>query len=309
MLSIQDAGKQVLTGKPGKFYIFSGEEYGVKDKYITSLKNHYSEYVESETVESIFKLMTTKHLIPLPPKLYIIRYDETFISTLSTDTASRIKSMKILGTIVCIYESSKHTAECNKFLSDYTVSFDTVSPEFIKKYLTSDFPNLPSNVIDFAVSIRKDYMSAWNICNCLSNADLTHVNFANLSELAATFGCSSISNEFQLKIGIASRNFSYSLSVLDSYRDDINSAFYTILSTMIELDKLVDNTYSQSDLYKYAKGWTHADIYYMFMNTYDALKKARSYTSHDAYDSLVYLIGLLQFSPIPSPEVMNNGIN
>ena len=41
------------------------------------------------------------------------------------------------------------------------------------------------------------------------------------------------------------------------------------------------------------------------MNTYDALKKSRSYTSHDIYDSLVYLLGLTQFSPIPSPESMN----
>lgn len=309
MLSIQDAGKQVLTGNPGKFYIFAGEEYGVKDKYISALKSHYSEYVEAENVESIFKLMTTKHLIPLPPKLYIVRYDEDFISSLTAATASKIKSMKIIGTLICIYESAKHTAKCDKFLSEYTVSFDAVSPGFVKKYLTADFPLLPASVVDFAVSVRPDYKSSWNICNCLMNVDLSKVNFADLSGLASTFGCSSCSNESQLKLGIASRNFAYSLSVLDSYGDDINSAFYTILSTMIELEKIIGSTYSQSELHKYIKIWTHADIYYMFMNTYDALKKSRSYTSHDVYDSLVYLLGLLQFSPIPSPEVMNNGID
>ena len=309
MLSIQDAGKQVLTGNPGKFYIFSGTEYGVKDKYLSALKSHYSEYVESDDVETIFKLMSTKHLIPLPPKLYIIRYDESFITALSAVTASKIKSMKILGTIVCMYESPKHTSKCDKFLPEYTVSFDAVSPSYIKKYLTADFPQLPANAIDFAISVRPDYKSAWNICNCLMNADLSKVNFANLSGLATTFGCSASSNESQLKLGIASRNFAYSLAVLDSYGDDINSAFYTILSTMIELEKLMSNTHSQSELHKYIKVWTHVDIYYMFMNTYDALKKSRSYTAHDIYDSLVYLLGLLSFSPIPSPEVMDSGIN
>ena len=305
MLSIQEAGKEVLTGHPGKFYVFAGDEYGVKDKYLSALKSHYSDYVEADDVESIFKLMTTKHLIPLPPKLYIVRYDENFISSLTNVTASKIKSMKILGTLVCIYESPKHTARCDKLLPDYTVSFDHVSPEFVKKYLSSDFPELSKSIIDFAVSTRPDYKSAWNICNCLSHVDSTKINFANMSGLAATFGCSALSNEAQLRLGVASRNFAYSLSVLDSYGDDINAAFYTILSTLIDLEKIIDSTYSQSDLHKYVKVWTHADIYYMFMNTYDALKKSRSYTSHDIYDSLVYLLGLTQFSPIPSPESMN----
>lgn len=309
MLSIQDAGKQVLTGNPGKFYVFAGEEYGVKDKYISALKKHYTECVEADTVESIFKLMTIKHLIPLPPKLYIVRYDEDFIASLTAATAAKIQSMKILGTLVCVYESAKSYAKCEKFLPDYTVSFDIVSPEFVKKYLTTDYPNLPSSVIEFAVSVRPDYKSASNICSCLSNVNLNKVNFADLTSLAKLFGCSSLTNESQLKVGIASRNFGYCLTVLDSYGEDINSAFYTILSTLIELEKLIDSTYGQSELRQYIKAWTHADIYYMFMNTYDALKKSRSYTSHDIYDSLVYLLGLLQFSPIPSPEVMNSGID
>ena len=67
MLSIQEAGKEILTGHPCKFYVFAGDEYGVKDKYLLALKSHYSDYVEADDVESIFKLMTTKHLIPIPP--------------------------------------------------------------------------------------------------------------------------------------------------------------------------------------------------------------------------------------------------
>lgn len=308
MLSIQDAGKQVLTGNPGKFYVFAGDEYGVKSKYLDALKQHYKECVEADTVESIFSLMSIKHLIPLPPKLYIVRYDEEFIASITAATTDKIKSMKIIGTLVCVYESTKSFNKCEKYLPDYTVSFDTVSPEFIKKYLVADYPNLPQPVIDFAVSVRPDYKSASTICNCMSHADLTKVNFADLSSLAATFGCNSTTNEAQLKIGVASRNFAYCLTVLDTYGDDINSAFYTILSTLIELEKLLESNYGQSELRQYIKGWNITDIYYMFMNTYDALKKSRSYTSHDIYDSLVYLLGLLQFSPVPSPEVMNNGI-
>jgi ABC-type antimicrobial peptide transport system ATPase subunit len=105
MLSIQEAGQQILRGNPGKFYIFVGQEFGIKTKYLESLVNHYNgEYVEIESVNDVLSMMRTKHLIPLTPKLYIARYDEDFIQSISDSTFKNIESTKIIGTIVCIYE-------------------------------------------------------------------------------------------------------------------------------------------------------------------------------------------------------------
>lgn len=41
MISIQDVGKQILSGCPSTFYVMVGTEYGVKCRYIQSLTNHY----------------------------------------------------------------------------------------------------------------------------------------------------------------------------------------------------------------------------------------------------------------------------
>lgn len=303
MLSIQDAGKQILTGNPGKFYVFVGEEYGIKEKYLTTLKSHYGAYTEVDSVDEILKFMGNKHLIPLQPKLYISRYDEGFIQSLNDSTSKKIDSLNIIGTLICVYQSSKHTTKCAKYLPDYTISFDAVNSLFVKKYLRSDFPNMSDNLIDFAVRTRNDYKGAWNICNSLSRISIP-INCRE-KELSMMFGCSNSSTDNQLRAGIASRNFAYTLSILENYSDDIDSVFYTILNTLIELDKLIDNKMTQSDLREYAKAWTAQDIYNMFMNTYSELKKVRSYSSYKPINSLIYLLGLMQFSPIPSLEVMS----
>lgn len=303
MLSIQEAGKQILTGNPKGFYVFVGQEYGIKEKYIQSLVDHYKTCKEIDSVNDVLNMMQTKHIIPLSPAVYVIRYDEEFIQSLSDKTLKRIESINIIGTIICIYESSKHYSKCSKYLPNYTVSFDSVNSAFIKKYLKSDFPNLDDRFIDFVVQHKQDYKSAYHMCNSISYSNLDPSCFDD-KMLAESLGCNDSSTEKQLRAGIASKNFRYTLSVLESYSDNLDQVFYTILNTLIELDKITSNKYAQSDLRRYADSWTKADIYYMFMNTYEELKRVRSHSSYKVMNSLIYLLSLLQFSSVPAPEVM-----
>ena len=60
MLTIQQVGTEIMSGNPKHFYVMTGSEYGVKQMYIQYLKDHYNEYKESDTVESILSTMTTK---------------------------------------------------------------------------------------------------------------------------------------------------------------------------------------------------------------------------------------------------------
>ena len=107
-----------------------------------------------------------------------------------------------------------------------------------------------------------------------------------------------------LKTGIAARNFDYCMKVLDENYSDWDTIYYTILQTLIELDKVKSSKYSQSDLQEYGKYWNVQDIYYMFENTYDALKQSRSRTT-DIQNDIVYLLSLISLSPIPALEVLS----
>ncbi|MCM1226162.1 MAG: hypothetical protein NC320_01895 [Clostridium sp.] len=306
MLSIQEVGQQVLTGKPKSFYIFIGEEYGIKEKYLDNLKNHYQDSSEISKVSELFEIMNHKRIIPLQPKLYIARYDEEFIQNMDKNTAAVISKMesKIIGTLVCVYELPKHVNKCLKYLPDHTVSFDGINSNFIKKYLTVDFPSLESSLIDFSVQLHKDYKSAYNACISLSNADTDVLTKYNGTELSKALGTSFSASESQFRQGIASRNFGYCLSVVDNYNGDLNLLIYTFLSTMIDLEKLLSNPKQQSDLSKYNKCWNIADVYNMFMNVYNELEKSRSISTYDVYTRLVYLISILQFSPVPEVDAI-----
>ena len=301
MLSIQEVGTQVLTGNPKPFYVFIGSEYGIKAKYLENLKFHYNSVVEINNVADVLELMSKKHIISLKPTLYIVRYDEEFLRTLDKKASEKLTKIesKIIGTIVCIYEIQKQSDKCAKYLPDFTVSFDNVSSEFIKKYLKSDFPELDSSVIDFAVQLRSDYKSAYNICASLRYADPDELAKYDGNRLAAVLGNNFSTSEKQFRYGVASRNFAYCLSVIDSYNGQLDMLIYTFLSTLIDLERIISNPKQQNDLKQYANCWNISDVYHLFMHVYSELEKSRMLSSYDVYSGLLYLISLLQYSPVP----------
>lgn len=304
MLTIQELGMEILTDKPKKFYVFGGTEYGVKDKYLEHLTEFYSRRrKEVSSVSEITSLFSKKHFIPLEPTLYIVRYDESFVANLNDAFAEKVKKLKIVGTVVCIYENTKHVAKCDKYLPEYTGTIDSLDSNFMKKYLTSDFPNLSQNMIDVAIEISENYGHAKNICRSMSasNQSIHNLDRESLKKL---FGYVDTSTETQIRQGVAARNFSALAKLADKYPESADMMVYTILQTMIELEKCKTSRYVDSDIKNFAKNWTFEDIYYMFVNTYEELKKLRSMSISDPYNSLIYLFGLLKYSSIPSKEVM-----
>lgn len=303
MLSIQEAGIEILNNNPRKLYAFVGSEYGIKKKYLSIMKDHYKDMKECKTMNEIITFMSTKHFIPLQPCLYVVRYDEEFIASLSEITAKKLLDTNIIGTIVCIYDSEKHATKLEKFLPNNTVRIDAVNTNFKIKYLHSDFPHLPDKLINIAAEFGSDYNQAQLMCESMSQVPPEELFALSDKQLLAMFGKSEESSEAEIREAVAAKNFSRLMNILESYTGDLDNIFYTILSTMIEIDKLFEAKYAQSDIKDYVKRWMEPDVYNMFMNTYAEIKKLRSYST-DAYSSLVYLFSLLKFDKIPSVEFM-----
>lgn len=299
MLTITEVGKDILGGTPKNFYIFAGSEQGIKEKYLSVLEAHYGGKKESPSVLQIIDMMSTRHFVPLIPLLYVVRYDEDFLASLSEAVKKKIDSTKIVGTLVCLYDSSsKGLNKASKFLGDYMVSIDAVNENFVVRYLHNDFPNLPDRLISLAARIGANYGDSKNICRSMSTVPPEDLFALTDDQLTTLFGKTSGATDAEFKKGIASRNFEYLNSLLDTYTGEFDGVLYAILSTMIELEKLLCNNYTQSDLREYVKRWTKKDVYNMFMNAYEAVRKLRSYAT-DAKSSVIYLFGLLQFAEIP----------
>lgn len=305
MISIQDLGTSILGEKPDKFYILGGTEFGVKDKYLSQLEAKYGSKYEYARVSEVIAMMGKKHLIPLEPALYIVRYDEEFVSTISQTVADNIRRTKIIGTLVCIYSDAKHITKLDKFLPEYVGIVESVNPKFVEKYLHSDFPKLDDRSIKIAVQASENYGHARNVCRSMMNADIAVLNSMSEQSLINLFGCKNLSSESALQQSIAARNFKAFCNALDDFSGELDTVPYIFLQTMIELEKTKSTKYSNSPIKDYAKYWTIEDIYYMFMNAYEELSKLRSNTSTNILSSLIYLAGLLTFKQIPSPEVMN----
>ena len=296
---------QILGGKPKKFYIFGGQEFGIKNKYIDHLCNQFGRVIECESVQAILDQMHKKQLVPMDQGVYLIRYDEGFITSLNERTAEYINTANVPGVIVCLYESSKSTAKCDKYLPEYTASIDQVSPKFVVRYLHEDFPKLDDRSIQVAVNASTSYGHAKCICSAMNYASPEALASMSEANLMSLFGCNMFSDENELKLGIGSKNFNKLIRCAEKYPDESDRIIYTILQTMIELDKIKSSKYSESILRQFSNKWTREDIYYMFMQAYSELDKLRSLSSYKIEDSLVHLFSILTFERIPSVEVLD----
>lgn len=300
MRSIQEVGLEIANKTPAKFYVFLGPEYGIKCRYLAMIKDVYDgRVIEADSCSLLFSTFKQKRLIPLPDSLYIIRYDLEFASQLSPAVSREIANLKIPGTIVCLYDDSKLDSKFDKNLPKYSVVINNVTPQMEQKYLTKDFPKLSSRFQKLAVTGSNDYGHAQQICYAMSSVSEAELGKLSDTEILKMFGYDDSTTEDQFKLGIAARNPNYLIQLLDRSDTDRDDILYCILSTMVELDKLSTQKYSDSPIKKYSKLWNYQDIYYMFNHGYAALKRFRS-MSVDKDIELVMLFSLLGFQRIPS---------
>lgn len=306
MKDLQTMGTEIaIDKKPAKFYVMLGPEYGIKQFYMELLSQIYlGKVVEADSCQSILDLMNKKHLIPLQPTLYIVRYDADFVSHLSNTTARELAKTSIVGTIVCLYEDEKVQAKFEKYLPNDSIYIPYLSKEHCINHLSKTYKKIPIAAVRIAANISSSYGQALQICKALSAIPTEVVKNVDGITLEKTFGYSSESTHDQIKLSIAAKNAPNLLILLMSYNGDYGDVIYDFLSTMTELDKLKSLKYGDSPLRKYVSKWSESDIYYMFCHSYSALQCIRS-ISPDPELPVYILVSLLGFSSIPSTDILN----
>lgn len=301
MISIQELGSQILSHNPISFYVWVGSEYGIKSRYLDLLKEHYGTMLECPTVSSILSMMHTRHLIPLEPTLYVVRYDDEFISSLNEHVAKDIASTSIIGTIVCIYESDKAKTKCEKYLPNNVTSIDAVDPKFVTKYLISEFPDVPNSVAQFASLNSVNYSHARNMTRCISMLPTAYLAKLSNDELSSLFLVNRKFDESTFVSSIIRRDATSLCLLAETYDGQPDDLIYLMLRTALDLEKYKLRRPSDSVLITQVARWTMKDIYNIFGHCYAALKQIRSIAS-DAKPILTYLFSLLRFQSIPSLE-------
>lgn len=302
MLTIQELGLSIMGDSPKNFYVLGGSEYGIKDKYIEILISKVGPKLEYETVMDVINLMSGYHIIPLEPKVYVVRYDKTFLSAVTKELAEQLLSLDIIGTLVLIYEDSKDLNKLDKVFPDNTASIDPIDVKHMIKYLKSDFPELDDKSIGYAAKHSANYYQAKNICRCLDC--IKDRVILSEKQIVSLFGIQTTYSTDAVQEAVASQNFNALVYIAEHYESDPQNILYQILRTMIELDKIQSSKYSNSPLKRYAKNWTAPDIYYMFNHTYDAIKSLRSGYVADISDMITYLGALMMFKHVPDTRLL-----
>ena len=302
MRTIQDVGLEIFNHTPAKFYAFLGPEYGIKCRYLDMIAETYKgSVVEADSVQSVISMMKTKHIVPLQPSLYIVRYDETYLSSLDNASFMKLKDIKMIGTLVMIYQTEKQCSKVEKYLPDISVYVGNVDIKFVEKYLKQDFPNLDSRLVKLAAYCGTDYGHAKNIGGCMNSVPSNEFMSYQDSDICKLFGKVDEVDDKVLQIHIAARDVNFLMSNINKFLENTDNTIYTLMSTMVEFDKIWGNKYSDSPIKKYQKVWSREDVYYMFMHGYHQLRLRRSISVNDE-NQLITLFSLLSFSPVSSIE-------
>ena len=307
MLSIQELGLSIMSDAPKNLYILGGTEFGIKEKYIDILSSKIGKRIEHSNVIDLITSMEKKQLIPVPPSVYVIRYDKTFLGKLSEkngEMAQRIKKCKINGCIVLIYEADSDVNKCDKYFPENTAIVAHIDTKFIIKYLKSDFPDLKDEYCMLSAKVSLDYYQAKNIARCLySIQDKVTLNEGQIKYI---FGLDTSYSDEDIMMAVANRDFASLVYMSEHYDGDIQNILYIMLKTMIELDKCLDNKYSQSPVQKASKLWTRYDVYFMFNHVYNALKQLRLGYTNEPSLYIIYLASLLRFKKIPDLQSLGD---
>lgn len=300
MRSIQDVGTEILKKEVKALYIFGGPEYGIKMKYIDMIKPIYKEYIELTSMIELLSSLNSKSLIPRPQTLYVIRYDEEFVSKLDAKLAQKIKATKIPGTIIMIYDNDKHITKLDKLLPEYTVMISKVDNRFVFKYLQGDFPELNEEYLKLATHLCNDYNEGRLLCNSISMMDKNILQNLSSTELSTILGKSQSISETLIKASIGTKSMKLICDILEK-DSEYDSILYTMLSSFLDLEKSLNG--GKSDMDQYKSYWTLENVYNMFIHTFNTLSKLRS-MNINAKDQIVFLFALMQLKNIPSYEVI-----
>lgn len=300
MLSIQQAGVEILGNKPRSLYFLCGSEYGVKQKYIDHLKHLYSSCTYVDSISDLVKMFSRKSLVSSRNSLYVVRYDAEFVKTVDSAYAKKILSLKVPGCLIAVYDDEKQFHKLDKHFPDNTVYIQAVTKEHCIKYLKADYPNLDDRYVKLAAcNCFGGYGQAKIVCSQM-NSISSKLHKIDDADLLCTFGIGKKYTEQQMMLCAAARSFEGVMTVVDNYDDDLNFLLNGLCHVAIELDKAMDSKMQNTEYSKYVKFWTRPDVYNFFEQCYVQTLKLRSSTVSSVYSSLVYVAALLNFKRIPS---------
>ena len=122
-----------------------------------------------------------------------------------------------------------------------------------------------------------------------------YLNSLTSQDIIKIFGSQEYQNEDKIKRYFAAKNFKELVKELDANKYDLNDVFYIFLNSCLEIIKVLEKPYYDSDMKKYKNLWSLSSVTLLFEEIYKQLDKLRNYSNYKEYDAMIYICSLLNF--------------
>lgn len=155
MKSLQDLKQEILDGKINNFYVFFGEDYGLRHHYINKLSQSFNKVRVLDSYQQVQQSTSGVGLFKTHD-LLIVYNDETFakLNELSlTRFIDRIKD----DTIIMVYETELVNTNLFKHFSNYITQFPTVKDNIAQEFVESELNLTLHSKVEMAYNCNNNY--------------------------------------------------------------------------------------------------------------------------------------------------------
>lgn len=181
MKQLADLKRDLLDDKVERFYVFYGEDFGIRRHYIERIKTYFEQVEYVDSYNGIGNIVTAKSLFTIK-KLIIINDDMEFAKLKAENINKFIRNIKEDFTCIFIYDDEGfEKSSLYKNASQYITNFQVVESKIAIEFVNSELSLLNKSAEELANNCNNNYS------NILLESDKirNYANAKNISEQSA----------------------------------------------------------------------------------------------------------------------------
>ena len=156
MKKLEELKKEILDGKLNKFYVFYGEDYGIRKHYIDKISTYFPNKIKRyDTCDAlsnntiVANLFSTNELALVYNDMDFAKKNKQYITTF----IQRLRDY----TLILVYEEALPTSTLFKEFSEYITYFPTVQTNIAKEFVDSEISLLNEEKEDLVYDCKNNY--------------------------------------------------------------------------------------------------------------------------------------------------------
>ena len=142
MRKLEDLKTDLLNNKVEKFYIFFGEDVGIKKHYIDKINTYFQQKIIADTWNDIKPIVTAKSLFTIK-QLLLVFDDEDFAKQKPEEVKKFIDRLNDDFTCIFVYDDPEFDkTNLFKNYEEYCTEFQSVQPNIAKEFVESELTDL-----------------------------------------------------------------------------------------------------------------------------------------------------------------------